>query len=98
MNDHYQNPNLRKIYGITLATLRPMSPDIAEAIRHEHNATVEAVHGAQARALHLGDMLLQVRDELGPVAFETWLQHRCPIPAETARRYVNEARRFRQAA
>ena len=46
-----------------------MSPDIAEAIRHEHNATVEAVHRAQARALHVGEMLLQVRDELGPVVW-----------------------------
>ena len=28
-----------------------MSPDITRAIRHEHNATVEAVHLAQA-AMH----------------------------------------------
>jgi hypothetical protein len=50
-----------------------MSPDIAEAIRHEHNATMEAVHRAQARTLHLGEMLLQVRQELGPVL---WNQRR----------------------
>jgi hypothetical protein len=71
---------------------------LAEAIWHEHNATVEAVHRAQARALHLGEMLLQVRDELGPVVWEMWLQHRCPIPTGAARRYANEAKRLRQAA
>ena len=75
-----------------------MSPELAEAIRHEYNATVEAVQRAQARALHLGDMLLHVRDELGPVAWETWLQHRCPIPAGAARQYANEAKRLKQAA
>ncbi len=31
----------------------PMAPDLAEATRHEHNATVEAVQCAQARAVHL---------------------------------------------
>ncbi len=30
-----------------------VSPEIAEAILHEHNATVEAVQPAQARAVHL---------------------------------------------
>lgn len=68
------------------------------AIRHEYTATVQAVQHAQARALHLGSLLLEVRDELGPVAWETWLQHRCPIPAETARRYANEAKRLKTAA
>ena len=75
-----------------------MSPELVEAIRHEHNATVEVVHRAQARALHLGDMLLQVHQELGPVAWDFWLQHRCPIPAGAARRYANEAKRLRMAA
>ena len=75
-----------------------MSPDLAEAIRHEHNATVAAVQRAQARALHLGEMLLQVRRELGEAEWEFWLEHRCPIPATAARRYANEARRLRQAA
>ncbi len=75
-----------------------MSPDIAEAIRHEHDATVQAVHLAQARALHLGSLLLEVRAELGPTGWETWLQHRCPIPAETARRYANDAKRLKAAA
>ena len=74
------------------------SPDLAEAIRHEHNCTVEAVHRAQARALHLGELLLEVRQELGPVAWDFWLQHRCPIPAGAARRYANEAKRLKQAA
>ena len=75
-----------------------MPPDITEAIRHEYGATVEAVQRAQARALHLGTLLLEVRQELGPVAWETWLQHRCPIPAGAARRYANEAQRLREAA
>ncbi len=69
-----------------------MSPELAEAIRHEHNATVEAVHRAQARARHLGEMLLQVRQELGPVVWNYWLDTRCPIPARAARRYANEAK------
>jgi hypothetical protein len=38
---------------ILTTIIRTMSPDLAEAIRHEHNATVEAVQRAQARALHL---------------------------------------------
>ncbi len=75
-----------------------MSPELIEAIRYEHNATVEAVQRAQARALHLGTLLLEVRQELGPVQWNYWLQHRCPIPAGAAKRYVNEAKRLRQAA
>ncbi len=78
--------------------LRAMSPVIAEAIRREHNATVEAVHRAQARALHVGALLLEVRQELGPVAWGYWLDHGCPIPAGAARRYANEAKRLKQAA
>jgi hypothetical protein len=35
-----------------------MAPKLAETIRREHNATMQAVHRAQARALHLGEMLL----------------------------------------
>ncbi len=36
----------------------PMAPKLAETIRREHNATMQAVHRAQTRALHLGEMLL----------------------------------------
>ncbi len=80
------------------AMICPMSPDIIEAIRHEHNATLEAVQRAQARALHLGEMLLQVRDEFGKAEWEFWLQYQCPIPAGVARRYANEAKRLKRAA
>ena len=75
-----------------------MSPDIAEAIRQEHDAVVEASQRAHARALNLGALLLEVRQELGPVAWEFWLQHRCPISARAARRYANEAKRLKTAA
>ena len=75
-----------------------MLPEIIEAIRSEHNAVVEASQRAHARALHLGEMLLQVRQELGPVAWEFWLRHRCPISARAARRYANDAERLKQAA
>ena len=75
-----------------------MSPNLAEAIRHEHNATVEAVHRAQARALHVGALLLELRQELGPVVWNHWLDHGCPIPAGAARRYANEAKRLKTAA
>ncbi len=75
-----------------------MSPNLNEAIRHEHNATAAAVRHAQARALHLGELLLELRQELGKSGWEMWLQHRCPIPAGAARRYANEAKRLRQAA
>ncbi len=71
---------------------------LPEAIRHEHNATMEAIQRAQARALHLGSLLLEVRDELGRAKWEFWLRHRCPIPEGAARRYANEAKRLRQAA
>ena len=76
----------------------PMTPKLVEGIRHEHNATVEAVHRAQARALHLGEMLLQVRRELGPVVWNHWIENQCPIPTGAARRYASEARRLKQAA
>jgi hypothetical protein len=62
-----------------------MSPGLTEAIRHEHNATIEAVHRAQARALHLGTLLLDVRQELGPVVWDHWVENQCPIPAGAAR-------------
>jgi len=75
-----------------------MAPDLLHAIRHEHNATVEAVYRAQARALLLGALLLEVRDELGPVVWNHWLDHSCPMPAGAARRYANEARRLKAAA
>ena len=75
-----------------------MSPNIAEAIRSEHNATVEAIHRAQARALHVGALLLEVRNELGPVGWNYWIENGCPIPAGAARRYANEAKRLKQAA
>ena len=68
-----------------------VSPELVTAIRHEYNATVEAVQRAQARALHLGELLLELRQELVAVAWEIWLQHRCPIPAGAARGYANEA-------
>jgi hypothetical protein len=44
-----------------------MFPDYLEAIRREYNATVEAISRARVRALHLVELLLQVRQELGPV-------------------------------
>ena len=75
-----------------------MSPELAEAIRHEHNAVVEASQRAHARALNLGALLLEVRLELGPVAWEFWLRHRCPISARAAHRYLNEAKRLKMAA
>ncbi len=75
-----------------------MSPKLTEPIRHEHTATIEAVHRAQARALHLGALLLEVRQELGSAVWDYWLQHRCLIPAGAARRYANEAKRLKTAA
>ncbi len=75
-----------------------MSPDLVSAILHEHNAAVEAVQRAQARALHLDALLLELRDELGPLVWIHWIENQCPIPAGAARRYANEAKRLRQAA
>jgi len=75
-----------------------MPPDIAEAIRHEHNATTVAVRHAQARALHLGELLLEVRLELGSVGWERWLAHGCPMPAGAARQYAKQAKQLDQAA
>ena len=56
----------------------PMAPRLAKAIRHEHNATAAAVRHAQARALHLGELLLEVRQELGPVVWDNWLETGVP--------------------
>ena len=59
---------------------------------------MEAAQRAQARALHLGEMLLEVRQQLGKAEWEFWLEYGCPIPAGAARRYANEAKRLKQAA
>ncbi len=75
-----------------------MLPELVEAIRSEHNAVVEASQRAHARALNLGVLLLEVRQELGPVAWEIWLKHRCPISARAARRYAHDAERLKRAA
>ena len=75
-----------------------MSPDIAEAIRHEHNATVDAVHRAQARAVHVGELLLEIRATMSPFAWVQWLDTKCPIPKTAAHRYLNQARMLRKAA
>ena len=69
-----------------------MSPDIAEAIRSEHNATVEAVHRAQSRAVHVGELLLEIRETMNPFAWVQWLDTKCPIPKTAAHRYLNQAR------
>ncbi len=75
-----------------------MSPHLAEAIRQEHDAVVEASQRAHARALNLGALLLEVCQELGPVAWDYWLRHRCPISARAARRYAYDAERLKTAA
>ncbi len=80
------NPRVT-IESPTKRLLCPMSPEIVEAVQRVH-----------ARALQLGEMLLEVRQELGPVVWNHWLDNGCPIPAGAARRYANEAKRLRQAA
>ena len=75
-----------------------MSPELAEAIRHEHNATVEAVQRAHARAVHVGQMLLELRETMEPFAWIQWLDTKCPIPKSAAHRYLNQARMLRKAA
>ncbi len=75
-----------------------MSPELTEAIRHEHNATVEAVHRAQSRAVNVGELLLEIRATMEPFAWITWLDERCPIPKSAAHRYLNQARMLRKAA
>ncbi len=75
-----------------------MSPDITEAIRHEHNATVEAVQRAQSRAVHVGELLLEIRATMEPFAWITWLETKCPIPKSAAHRYLNQARMLRKVA
>ena len=75
-----------------------MSPEIAEAIRSEHNATVEAGQRAQARAVNVGELLLEIRNTMDPFAWITWLETKCPIPKSAAHRYLNQARMLRKAA
>jgi len=70
----------------------------AESIHHEHQATVKAVRYARARALHLGTLLLEVRQELGAGEWERWLAQECPIPASAAKRYAEVAEHLKQAA
>ena len=75
-----------------------MSPEILRAIRHEHNCTVEAVHRAQARAVNVGELLLEIRAAMTPFAWIQWLETGCPIPKTAAHRYLNQARMLRKAA
>ncbi len=75
-----------------------MSPDIAEAIRSEHNEAVQAVQRAQARAVNVGELLLEIRSTKEPFAWITWLDTKCPIPKSAAHRYLNQARMLRKAA
>ncbi len=75
-----------------------MSPEIAEAIRHEHNATVETAQRAQARAVHVGELLLEICSTMEPFAWITWLETKCPVPKSAAHRYLNQARMVRKAA
>jgi hypothetical protein len=78
--------------------LTPIAPDLVNAIRPERNATVAAVQHAQARVAPWGKRCSEARDELGPVTWETWLQHRCPAPAVTARHYAKAFKRLKEAA
>jgi hypothetical protein len=75
-----------------------MSDAIAAAIRHEHNCTVEAVQRAQARAVNVGKLLLEIRETMEPFAWIQWLETKCPIPKTAAHRYLNQARMLRKAA
>lgn len=72
--------------------------ELAKAIRHEHNATMEAARRSRASALHLGTLLLDVRQAFGKAKCETWLRHRRPIPEGAAKRYANEAKRLKLTA
>ncbi len=69
---------------------------LAEAIRSEHNATVEAVQ--RARAVHVGELLLELRGKMEPFAWIQWLDTKCPIPKSAAHRYLSQARMLRKAA
>ena len=71
---------------------------LAEAIRSEHNATMQAAQHAQARAVHVGELLLEIRATMSPFAWIQWLDERCPIPKSAAHRYLNQARMVRKAA
>ena len=75
-----------------------MTREILEAIRHEHSATVETAQRAQARAVHVGKMLLELRATMETLAWMQWLDTKCPIPKSAAHRYLNQARMLRKAA
>jgi len=102
----YINPARVLAYSLTRTELAlytkgynsPMSPNLHEAIRREHNATVEAVQDAQARAVNVGELLLEVRETMEPFAWIRWLDTKCPIPKSAAHRYLNQARMLRKVA
>ena len=75
-----------------------MSPDVLVTIRSEHAATVEAVQRAQAKAVNVGELLLEIRGTMDPFSWCLWLDTKCPIDKSTAHRYLNEARMRRKAA
>ena len=75
-----------------------MSPELLATIRREHNATVEAVQHAQAKAVNVGELLLEIRGTMDPFSWCLWLDTKCAIDRSTAHRYLNEARMQRKAA
>jgi len=74
-----------------------MFPELAESLRHEHKATVEAATPANARAVHVGELLLEIRETMEPFAWITWLETKFPTPKTAAHRYLNQARLRRNA-
>ena len=75
-----------------------MSPELLATIRQEHNAAMQAVQHAQARAVHVGELLLEVRETMDPFSWCLWLDTKCPIDRSTAHRYLNQARMQGKAA
>ena len=75
-----------------------MPPDVLATIRREHAATVKAVQHAQARAVTVGELLLEIRGTMDLFKWVEWLDSSCPIDKSTAHRYLNQARMRRKAA
>jgi hypothetical protein len=70
--------------GPDLATL-------AETVRQQHQAVIQAALGALDHAMSAGDALAVAKSQIGHGSWAHWLHQKCEIPERTARRYMQLA-------
>ncbi len=65
--------------------------DLAARIKAEHEAISESVRDSVARAIVVGELLIEAKAQLDHGQWLPWLSH-CGVPARTAQTYMELAR------